>query len=87
MNESLSLFPHGLPTEDIRHDGLVYRPYRKGMEAGFDKVKSGEVRPHGWGMYLFKGGYIVIKDSIPVDSVPALPPEVKRALDAERPAP
>jgi hypothetical protein len=78
MNETLPLFAT-LPTSDIHHQGRIYRPYRKGMEDGFDRVKNGERRPHGWDMYLFPGGYIVIdpETRAVVDSIRELPRAVR----------
>lgn len=69
-----------LPPDDIVHDGKIYRPYRKGMEEGFDRVKSGERRPYGWERYLFPGGYIVFcaETRRCIDSIRTLPPAIKR---------
>lgn len=44
---------------DIEHEGKIYRPFDKSMADGWDKVKSGKVRPYGWDHYLFTDGWVV----------------------------
>lgn len=76
------LFPGGQPAGDIAYNGNLYRPYVKGMEEGFDRVKSGERRPYGWGRYLFPNGYIVFDAATGrcIDSIRDLPADLKRAI-------
>ncbi len=67
---------------DIEHDGLTYRPFDKSMVDGWDTVKSGERRPHGWGKYLCVGGWVVFDENgFCVKAIHELPPQVKRALE------
>lgn len=67
--------------QDIVFEGRLYRAYRPGMEDGFDRVKSGERRPYGWGHYLFEDGYVVFDAETRqfVASVRDLPRELRGA--------
>lgn len=75
MNTQIDLFQ-----QDILHRGKIYRPFHSSMVEGWDRVKSGERRPHGWGRYLFEGGYVIFDQETRacVGSVKTLPAGLDR---------
>lgn len=79
---------------DITHDGKIYRPFDRSMAKGWDKVKSGTMRPYaviqGVERYIFPEGYMVIDAATNkrIDFVKKLPNEIsdREGMHDHRPA-